>query len=145
MNITNECVKCIVSQIDKANKLLKLDEKLSNEIMEEVNKKARNFSFNDSPPFVAKEVYEYLGKMTKLEDPLEKLKQESIKKAISYLPFINEKIKNSKDKLFTAIKAAVAGNVIDFAIEREFSLDDEINTIFTTDFAVNDYRIFKVA
>lgn len=80
MNITNECVKCIIGQIDKATKLLELDESLSKEIMEEVNKRALNFSFSDTPPFVAKEVYELLAKKTNLDDPLESLKQESIKK-----------------------------------------------------------------
>ena len=143
MNITNECVKCIVGQIEKATKLLQLDEKLSDEIMQEVNKRAKNFSFNETPPYIAKGVYEYLGEMTNLDDPLEKLKQESIKKATSYLPLINKKIKNSEDKLFTAIKAAVAGNVIDFATTKEFSLDDEINSIFKTNFSINDYKIFK--
>ena len=143
MNITNDCVKCIVGQIQKATKLLNLDEKLSNKIMTEVHKRSKNFSFNDTPPYVAKDVYEYLGKMTNLEDPLEKLKQESIKKATSYLPLINEKIKNSEDKLYTAIKAAVAGNVIDFATTKEFSLDEEINSIFETNFSVNDYKLFK--
>ncbi len=143
MNITNECVNCIVSQIDKATKLLDLDKKLSSEIMKEVNKRAKKFSFNETPPFIAKDVYEYLGEMTKLKDPLESLKQESIKKAISYLPLINKKIKNSEDKIFTAIKAAVAGNVIDFATEKEFSLDEEINSIFHTDFSINHYEKFK--
>ena len=143
MNITNECVKCIIGQIEKATYLLQLDEKLSNEIMQEVNKRAKNFSFNETPPYIAKGVYEYLGEMTNLDDPLEKLKQESIKKATSYLPLINKKIENSEDKLFTAIKAAVAGNVIDFATTKEFSLDDEINSIFKTNFSINDYKIFK--
>lgn len=144
MNITKECVKCITGQIDKATKLLNLDEKLSNKIMKEVNNRAKNFSFEDTPPFVAKDVYEYLGKMANLDDPLEDLKQESIKKATSYLPLINERIHSSEDKLLTAIKASVAGNVIDFATTKEFSLDDEINSIFSTDFSVNDYEEFKI-
>ncbi|WP_072681796.1 DUF89 domain-containing protein [Arcobacter sp. LA11] len=143
MNITNECVNCIVGQIDKATKLLNLEEKLSLEIMNEVERRALSFSFNDTPPFVAKDVYQYLALKTNLDDPLEKLKQESIKKATSYLPLIEEKIKNSNDKLFTAIKAAVAGNVIDFATTKEFCLDKEINSIFDTNFAINNYEIFK--
>jgi uncharacterized protein with ATP-grasp and redox domains len=143
MNITEECVKCIVGQIEKATKLLELDEKLSKEIMDEVHKKSKNFSFKDTPPFVAKDVYEYLAKKTNLPDPLEKLKQTSIKKALTYIPFVEEKIQNSEDKLFTAIKTAVAGNVIDFATTKEFCLDEEINTIFETNFAINDYDKFK--
>ncbi|WP_321470764.1 ARMT1-like domain-containing protein [Halarcobacter sp.] len=143
MNITNECVNCIIYQIEKATKVLNLDEELSKSIMKEVRKRAENFSFVDTPPFVAKDVYQYLAKRTNLEDPLEKIKQKSIQKAISYVPFIEEKIKNSEDKLFTAIKAAVAGNVIDFSTKEEFSLDDEINSIFETEFAINDYEVFK--
>jgi len=143
MNITKDCVECIVGQIDKATKLLKLDEKLANEINSEVEKRALGFDFKKSPPFVAKDVYEYLGFKTNLKDPLEALKQESIKKATTYLPLIEEKISLSEDKLFTAIKAAVAGNVIDFATTKEFSLDEEINSIFQTDFSINDYKIFK--
>ncbi len=143
MNITNECVKCIIGQIEKATKLLELEKDLSKEIMDEVINKSHNFSFKETPPFVAKEVYEYLAKKTNLSDPLENLKQTSIKKALSYVPFIEEKILNSEDKLFTAIKTAVAGNVIDFATIKEFSLDEEINSIFKTDFAINDYELFK--
>ncbi|RXJ69220.1 hypothetical protein CRV08_04215 [Halarcobacter ebronensis] len=143
MNITDECVKCITGQIEKATKLLCLNEEISKTIMEEVKERAKNFSYDETPPFVAKDVYEYLAKMAKLEDPLEKLKQESIKNATSYLPFIEEKLEKSSDKLFTAIKAAVAGNVIDFATTKEFCLDSEINSVFETEFAINDYKKFK--
>ncbi len=143
MNITKDCVECIVGQINKATKLLDLDVDLANEINKEVEKKALNFDFKKSPPFVAKDVYEYLAIKTNLKDPLEKLKQESIKKATTYVPLIEEKISLSEDKLFTAIKAAVAGNVIDFATTKEFCLDQEINSIFETDFSINDYKIFK--
>lgn len=143
MNITNECVRCIVGQIDKATKLLNLEKDLSKEIMKEVEKRALKFSFNETPPYIAKNVYEYLALKSGLEDPLETLKQASIKQATTYVPLIEEKIKNSNDKLFTAIKAAVAGNVIDFATTKEFSLDEEINSIFDTSFTINDYKIFK--
>lgn len=143
MNITNECVRCIVGQIDKATKLLNIEKNLSKEIIEEVEKRSQNFDFNEVPPFVAKDVYEYLAEEIGTEDPLENLKQESIKKALTYVPLVEEKIQNSKDKLFTAIKTAVAGNVIDFATTKEFCLDEEINSIFQTDFAINDYKTFK--
>lgn len=143
MNITKECVECIVGQIEKATKLLNLDESLANEINNKVREKSLNFDFKKSPPHVAKDVYEFLAIKSKLKDPLEKLKQESIKKATTYLPFVEEKISKSNDKLFTAIKTAVAGNVIDFATTKEFCLDNEINTVFETDFSINHYNEFK--
>lgn len=143
MNITNTCVTCIIGQIEKATKLLNLDETLATEIIREVKEKALNFDFSKTPPLVAKEVYELLAYKTNLNDPLEELKQASIKNALNYQEIVNNEIKTSQDKLFTAIKGAVAGNVIDFAVTREFSLEEEINSIFHTDFSINDYKSFK--
>lgn len=71
MNITKECVECIVGQIEKATKLLNLDESLANEINNKVREKSLNFDFKKSPPHVAKDVYEFLAIKSKLKDPLE--------------------------------------------------------------------------
>ncbi len=142
MNITNDCVACIVGQIDKAISVLNLDEKLAKKIQKEVLKKSTSFNFNQTPPSVAREVYEYLSQMTGLCDPLEHIKQNSIEKALEFVPFIEKKIRQNEDKLFTAIKAAVAGNVIDFGAKEQFCLEEEINKVFDTHFAINDFKIF---
>ena len=143
MNITNECVNCIVGQIDKATKLLKLEENKANHINEEVLKRSKNFDFNKTPPFVAKDVYEFLASQISSNDPLKHLKEDSIKKAKEFVPFLQEKINKSEDKLFASLKAAVAGNVIDFATTLEFSLEEEIENIYQTNFSINDYENFK--
>lgn len=140
MNITKDCVNCIIGQIDKAIKLLNLDEQKAKTIQNEVLKKSQSFSFDHTPPYVAREVYEYLAKETNCSDPLENLKQESIQNALEFVPFIEKKIRQEEDKLFTAIKAAVAGNVIDFGAKEQFSLEEEINKVFSTNFAIDDYK-----
>jgi hypothetical protein len=143
MNITNDCVECIVNQISRATDLLNCDETLSKEIHNEVIKRSKYFSKEHTPPFVAKDVYEYLSKKTNMLDPLEEIKQDSIKTALEFVPFINKKINTSNDKLFTAIKASVAGNVIDFGAKEQFSLENEIQNVFNTNFAINDYELLK--
>lgn len=142
MKITNDCIECIKDQINKACKTLNLNKTLSNEIKNEVLKKSKTFDLKKSPPFVAKDVYELLSLKTNLSDPLDKIKQESIKEALNFVPFIENKINDSKNKVFTAIKAAVAGNVIDFAAKEQFSLKEEISKIFEKDFAINDFDVF---
>ncbi len=143
MNITNDCVECIIGQIDKALVLLNVDENKSNTIKKAILEKSKSFCFNKTPPYVAKDVYEYLAMQINSNDPLEELKQQSIQNAIEFLPFVHKKIENSQDKLFTAIKASVAGNVIDFGAKEQFSLEDEINKVFETNFAVDDYKTLK--
>ncbi|RXJ59933.1 hypothetical protein CRV04_02655 [Candidatus Marinarcus aquaticus] len=139
MNITNDCVHCIVGQIDKAIDHLQLDEKEALEIQKEVEKRSKSFSFEHTPPYVARDVYEYLAQKTNCADPLESIKQASIENALTFVPFIEKKIRQEDDKLFTAIKASVAGNVIDFGAKEQFSLEQEINKVFHTNFAINDY------
>lgn len=143
MNITNDCVECIIGQITRATTSLQCDEKLSQEIKDEVLKRSKKFSYEHTPPWVARDVYEYLAQKTNKNDPLEDIKQDSIKTALEFVPFINDKISNSKDKLFTSIKASVAGNVIDFGAKEQFDLKDEITNVFDTNFAINDYEILK--
>ena len=139
MNITNDCVTCIVGQIDKALVALNLDEEKAQAIKNEVLAQSKSFSFDETPPSVAQEVYEYLAKEAGVCDPLESIKQESIKKALTFVPFVEKKIRQNEDKLLTAIKASVAGNVIDFGAKEQFSLEEEINKVFCTQFSINDY------
>ncbi len=143
MNIQSDCVGCIVGQIDKALALLEVDESLANEIKAEVKRQSLSFSYSHTPPFIAKDVYAYLGETLGLNDPLETIKQQSIQKATELLPFIYKKLELSDDKLFTAIKASVAGNVIDFGAKEQFCVTHEVQNIFDTDFAVNDYEKLK--
>ena len=143
MNITDVCVECIKGQINKACETLKIDESLHQNINLEVEKRSKNFDFSKTPPYVARDVYEHLSAEVKLDDPLHDLKQESIQSALTHVPFLEKKIRSSNDRLFYAIKASVAGNVIDFGAKEQFSLEEEIAKIFETNFAINDYENFK--
>ena len=142
MKLSNECIDCIKGQISKACISMGLNKELTKEIEAEITNQSENFDTSKTPPFVVKEVYEYLAKKSGICDPLEHIKQNSIKEALTYVPFIENKINSSKDKIFTAIKAAVAGNVIDFAAKEQFDLKEEISNIFDKKFAVNDYDKF---
>jgi len=143
MNITDDCVECIIGQIKKATDTLGCEKGLSKQINDEVEKRSLSFSRDHTPPWVAKDVYELLSQKTNMADPLEKIKQDSIKKALEFVPYIEDKLSTSKDKLFTAIKASVAGNVIDFGAKEQFSLKNEIENVFHTNFAINDYSQLK--
>ncbi|MCK9337813.1 MAG: ARMT1-like domain-containing protein [Arcobacteraceae bacterium] len=143
MNIQNDCVACIVGQIDKALDLLDVPQALADEIKQEVKEYSKSFSFSYTPPFIAKDVYAYLASRLNLSDPLETIKQQSIEKATELLPYIYKMIDKSDDKLFASIKASVAGNVIDFGAKEQFCLTNEVLSIFEKDFAINHYDILS--
>jgi uncharacterized protein with ATP-grasp and redox domains len=143
LQIDNECVECIINQSVRVANLITDDESLKNKIISSTKLLSKDFSFNNTPPEIASYVYENMADIAKKYDLYDEVKQNSTKKALSFVPLLKEKLLDSNDKFLTAIKIAVAGNVIDLAAQVEFDLDEELNKIFHTNFAYDDVDILK--
>jgi uncharacterized protein with ATP-grasp and redox domains len=143
MNIKPDCLVCLFNQALKTTKLLNLDDETSAKILFEVAKILPNYSLNYTPPQIAKDTYKLIEEITNNPDPLSKAKEISIQEAKKFKPFLYEEIKNSDDKLLTALKIAVAGNVIDFGAKKQFNLENILNEIFNTSFKIDDYLKLK--
>ncbi|MEA1956323.1 MAG: ARMT1-like domain-containing protein [Campylobacterota bacterium] len=143
MNIQDACVECIISQSVKVAKAINASESLSDELTATIKEMSKDFSYKDNPPEIASFVYEKMAEIANMKDLYKSQKQLSTQKAKSFIPFLEEKLSASNDKLLTATKIAVAGNVIDLAAEVEFNLEDELEKIFHTDFSHNDFDKLK--
>ncbi len=140
MNIDEICVGCIINQSVKVAQAIDASKDLTDNLVSSVEDMSRDFSFSNNPPEIASSVYEKMALIANKKDLYDKQKELSTKKALSFVPYLKDKILTSKDKLLTATKIAVAGNVIDLAAEVEFDLDDELLKIFDTDFSHNDFN-----
>jgi uncharacterized protein with ATP-grasp and redox domains len=143
MNIDEACVGCIINQSAKVASAIRADETLTQKLVLAVTQSSKDFSFLQTPPEVATDVYEMMAQLANKADLYEEVKNYSIKKALSYVSFLEDKISSSQEKLLTATKVAIAGNVIDLAAEVEFDLADEIEKIFDTDFGHDDFEHLK--
>jgi len=144
MNIDPACVECIINQSKRVADAIHADEKLSQEIVQAVEKMAPGFSFEQSPPEVAAAVYEKMAQIAGKEDLYDEVKRLSTEKAQAFIPYLQKEIADSAQPLLTATKVAVAGNVIDLAAEFAFDLNEELDKIFHTRFAVNDFERLQV-
>jgi len=143
MLIDEACVSCIINQSAKVADAIAADESLKNELTQTIEVMSRDFSFTNNPPEIAADVYEKMAQIANKTDLYDEVKNLSTKKALSFVPLLKERLKNSDDKLLTATKIAVAGNVIDLAAEVEFDLEEELSKIFHTDFTHNDFEQLK--
>lgn len=143
MTIDEACVGCIINQSVKVANALHASESLSNELISAVTQMSKSFSFNDAPPEIASYVYERMAQIANKTDLYDEVKEHSTKKALFFIPLLKEKIALSENKLLTAVKIAVAGNVIDLAAEVEFDLQEELEKIFDTDFAYDDFNALE--
>jgi uncharacterized protein with ATP-grasp and redox domains len=126
----------------RVGKALECDESCGIEIMERSAAWISRLDPGQTPPEAAAILYPALSEMLGEEDLYVRQKQESIRRAEALLPFVEEKIAAAADPLDAALRAAVAGNVIDFATEVSFELEEEIERIFEAEFAIDHKRAF---
>ena len=138
MKIENACVECIIGQTQRVADAIGADAALRRKINEDVLAMAEDFDFAESPPEVARRVYEHLAVLAGKKDLYDEVKRHSSEKAKTFIPFLREQIVQADDPFLTAVKVAVAGNVIDLAAEVSFDLDTEIDKLFHTHFAHDD-------
>ena len=143
MTIEQACVECIIGQTQRVADAIHADAALRKKIDDDVPAMVKDFDFSLTPPEVARPVYEHLAVLAGKEDLYDEVKRLSTQKAQAFVPDLREKIEKAFDPFLTAVKVAVAGNVIDLAAEVTFDLDEEIEKLFDTRFAHDDVAVLK--
>jgi len=141
MNLKSDCLSCLLNQSLRVAKNLNLNEETSKEMMKVASIAIGGYG-EVSPPVAAADLYPRLANFTDHEDVYRELKALSTLEAMKLLPEVEERVNRASNRLSSAIKAAVAGNVIDFATPNHFDLTTEFEKVFETDFALDDEKEF---
>ena len=72
-----------------------------------------------------------------------KIKESNINEALALYPSLKQVINNSDNRLLTAIRIAIAGNVIDLGVGKEFNILEDMEKILIQEFAIFDFEEFK--
>jgi hypothetical protein len=140
-----DCLPCFLQQTLRAGRVATDDEKILKQLLDDVGMMLKDIPLENTPPETGMLIYQKISQITGNKDPYKKIKKTNIEKALSLYPELKEKVSNSEDRLLVAIRFAIAGNVIDLGVNKEFDIVNEIKKILTQDFAVFDYSKFKTA
>lgn len=138
MNLTPECITCIFSQSLRVCKTLGIDKHTTKRVLDRVANMVEDWSFDETPPQIAARVYPQIADILQVDDIYLNYKHQATKKALEFIPFIENMINNSSDRFIAALKVSVAGNVIDLAAMKQFDLNEEISKIFDLPFSIDD-------
>ena len=114
MKLDAECYPCMMSQALRAARLSGMKGDALHDAMQETEAFLREVDPSISPPAAAVFFYDRIKELSGVEDPFRELKHESNQKALALLPRVREDVWGSSDPLSFALRAAVAGNIIDF-------------------------------
>jgi uncharacterized protein with ATP-grasp and redox domains len=89
-----------------------------------------------SPEF-SRELHGILRNYTQNPDPYKKEKKQNNDQALGMLPGLEKMVERSGDPFNTALRLAIAGNIIDFAASDSFNLQTTIDKALTVELAID--------
>ncbi|MBN1820942.1 MAG: DUF89 family protein [Prolixibacteraceae bacterium] len=115
-------------------------------LQEELNFEISRIDYRKSfSPEVTRNIIEKLKHFSPISDPYEVEKKESNLMLLSRYPEFQKLVKESPNQFDTALRLAIAGNIIDFGPAHRFNIDETIKRVLKSEFAIDHSGQLKKA
>jgi uncharacterized protein with ATP-grasp and redox domains len=138
-----ECIPCFLRQALQAGRFATDDTQIHQQILKEVMKTLLASDWDVNTSTMGNQVENIVKILTNDPDPYYKVRQRYNKVAMDMYPSLKQLVDDAADPLYTAVKLAIAGNIIDFGVNETFHIEDTIKTVLKTPFAIDDYEFFR--
>ena len=141
-----DCIPCFLRQAFDAARLATDDQQIHERVVRYVLRLAANLDMCQSPPVVGQQIHRLIRELVGMEDPYRKMKKQSNELVLRLYSYLRKLITGSKDALETAIRLAIAGNIIDFGALspfEELNLEKAISESLAADFYSAQLKPFQ--
>ncbi len=140
-----ECLICHIKGLQKRMDKYEIAEEERNSLVSEMIHDIAAIDLDNSySPEVTRNLLEKLVVNSGISDPYKKEKEESNCELIKRYPEFKKRVEEADDKFDTALRLAIAGNIIDFGPTHKFDVEATIERVFTSDLAFDDSAALKV-
>ena len=124
-----DCIPCFVRQVLDSVKMTTDDEQIHEKVLREALHLASKMDLHQSPPAMAQKIHRFIRELTGVQDPYMQVKNRFNKFALKMYPDMKERIETSDDPLETAVRLAIAGNIIDLGVKSGLAESEVERTI----------------
>lgn len=142
MKVQLDCVPCFLRQALQACRFSGLRAEEQEKVLRECMKVLLEIKWDSTPPEIAHRVHRVIRKYTH-GDPYKEVKRKSNEIALQKYEEMKDLVRRSDDPLRTAVRLAIAGNIIDFGALEKFDLETTIQQVLKKQFRYDDYERFK--
>ncbi len=96
-----------------------------------------------SVPAFSRELHSLLREYTRNPDPYKEVKRQSNDLALHMYPDLKKRVRESGNPFETALRLAIAGNIIDYGISDHFDIPGTLDKVLHSDFAINHSEELK--
>jgi len=143
-----DCIPCFVRQVLDSVRLTTDDKDIQEQVMRQALCLACKMDLRQSPPAMAQKIHRIIRELTGEQDPYLQIKNRFNKLALGMYPELKQRIETSADPLETAVRLAIAGNIIDFGVNcvlEESRVEEIITESLTAPLDMNALGEFKSA
>jgi uncharacterized protein with ATP-grasp and redox domains len=135
MRVYLDCFPCFLRQTLDAVRFATDNEQIHEKVVRQVLELVGSTDACRTPPAIGQQIHRVIRRMTGEADPYRQRKQDSNVLAMKLYPQLRERIRGSSNSLETAVRLAIAGNVMDFGI---YSSLDDADVVKVADRALAD-------
>jgi len=121
-----DCIPCFVRQSLDSVRMVTSDEEIHEHLLREVLQALGKMDLRQSPPVMAQQIHRIIRALTGRSDPYHDMKDQSNRLAMNLYPELKKRVERSADPLETAVRLAIAGNVIDMGINSHLT-DEQVH------------------
>lgn len=111
-----DCIPCFVRQALDSVRLVTDDEKVHERLLREVLQDISEMDLRQSPPAMGQRIHRLIRSLTGQSDPYRAMKDRFNRLALELYPKLRARVDASAYPLETAVRLAIAGNVIDMGV-----------------------------
>jgi len=141
-----DCFPCFLQQALNAVRFTTDDEQIHAKVIGEVIRSAAEIDPHQTPPAMGQKIHRLIRELTGNDDPYREVKERFNRYALDLVPDLQEKINNSPNPLNTAVRLAIAGNIIDFGPKSEIDdaqVAEAIEHSLTAPMDDNEFTLFQ--
>ncbi len=119
-----ECVPCFMDQALRAARMATPDPALHEAVLRDVASRVASLDLSRTPPEMGRVIHAIVRRVTGNDDPYAAIKRSFTDAALEILPELQGLVDESRDRFETAVRVAIAGNIIDLGSHPDLRVDD---------------------
>ena len=131
-----------MDQALRAGRISGMAESAVKKVLDEVGCMIKDLPLNSSPPATGDLIYKKIREISGVNDPYKKIKKDTIQETKNLYPELKKIVEKSDNRLLTAVRIAIAGNVIDFGVGNEFKIAEDVGIILNQNFGIFHFDEF---
>ena len=112
-----DCIPCFIRQALDSARAIGAEESVQEQVVRKVLSAAAQMDLRQSPPRMGQRIHRLIRELTGDADPYLRRKKELNDMALRLFPMCRNWVRGSDDPLQTALRLAIAGNVIDLGVK----------------------------